>query len=93
MKNYKTNILFIIALFFLVFFLPKIVEIYRISDYNWIYRLGIFSTYIFLYINIFLAIWNVILIILNKESRINKLVFILISLLPIYDILYLSIKN
>lgn len=84
LKKYQKHSLIILLLPVLSFIIARITEPYRFSTYRYIYLAGVFFVYISWLIIFLLGIINTIEIILHtKENHKLKILWSIISLLPI----------
>lgn len=91
-RNLKRNTFVILLLFCGAFLCAEFSGNFRISEYNWIYRWGIFCNYLLHYFSILFSAFNIILILSSKSYLKEKLLLAVFSLIPLIFFAYIMIQ-
>lgn len=91
-KNLYRNTDYIIVAFLAAFFIVRVSRYFRFSDYRWIYVYGNYSCYLLQFFALLLSLINSILILKEIKQLKEKIILVMISLVPVYFWIYLILS-
>lgn len=88
-KNLYRNTDYIIVAFFIAISILPNCKYFRFTDYRWAYQLGSLMLYLFHIVALLISILNSVLIFYEIRNTKEKIILLLISLIPVYFWIYL----